>query len=196
MKNCYGYIKKRVVSQDIKIDELAKIARKNQPGILVVDRAVYGKHQNYLTPENRVPDKLLPYPWESCIIAGGGWSWVNDSKFKSPRQVLHLLVDIVSKEGNLLLNIAPSPEGTWHGDAYKLLDDIGRWMAVNDKAIYSTKPIKPYKEGKVCVTKKDSAVYAIYLVAKNKNEPPAKIRLSSIQPKNNAQLTLLGTKKI
>ena len=69
-------------------------------------------------------------------------------------------------------------------------------MAVNDKAIYSTKPIKPYKEGKVCVTKKDSAVYAIYLVAKNKNEPPTKIWLSSIQPKNNAQLTLLGTKKI
>ena len=92
--------------------------------------------------------------------------------------------------------MAPSPEGTWHGDAYKLLDDIGRWMAVNDKAIHSTKPIKPYKEGKVCVTKKDSAVYAIYLVAKNKNEPPAKIWLSSIQPKNNAQLTLLGTKKI
>ena len=70
--NPNGFIKKRVVSQDIKIDELAKIARKNQPGILVVDRAVYGKHQNYLTPENRVPDQILPYPWESCIIAGGG----------------------------------------------------------------------------------------------------------------------------
>ena len=193
--NPNGFIKKRVVSQDIKIDELAKIARKNQPGILVVDRAVYGKHQNYLTPENRVPDQLLPYPWESCIIAGGGWSWVNDPKFKSPREVIHLLVDIVSKGGNLLLNIAPSPEGTWHGDAYKLLNDIGKWMAVNDEAIYSTKPIEPYKEGQVRVTKKDGAVYAIYLGADDENGPPSKIWLSSIQPKNDAKLTLLGTEQ-
>jgi alpha-L-fucosidase len=193
--NPNGFIKKRVVSQDIKIDELAKIARKNQPGILVVDRAVYGKHQNYLTPENRVPDQLLPYPWESCIIAGGGWSWVNDPKFKSPREVIHLLVDIVSKGGNLLLNIAPSPEGTWHGDAYKLLNDIGKWMAVNDEAIYSTKPIEPYKEGQVRVTKKDGAVYAIYLGAEDENGPPSKIWLSSIQPKNDAKLTLLGTEQ-
>ncbi len=35
---------------------------------------MHGKNQNYLTPENRVPEKELPYPWESCIIAGGGWS--------------------------------------------------------------------------------------------------------------------------
>ena len=120
---------------------------------------------------------------------------MNDPKFKSPREVIHLLVDIVSKGGNLLLNIAPSPEGTWHGDAYKLLNDIGKWMAVNDEAIYSTKPIEPYKEGQVRVTKKDGAVYAIYLGAEEENGPPSKILLSNIQPKNDAKLTLLGTEQ-
>ncbi len=65
------------------MDELARKAREKQPGLIVVDRAVEGKNQNYLTPENRVPEVALPFPWESCIIAGGGWSWVPDAKYKS-----------------------------------------------------------------------------------------------------------------
>ena len=65
------------------MDELVEKARKKQPGLIVVDRAEKGKNQNYLTPENRVPEKELPYPWESCIIAGGGWSWVPNAKYKS-----------------------------------------------------------------------------------------------------------------
>ena len=64
----------RIQNQDIRMDELVEKARKAQPGLIVVDRAVSGKNQNYLTPENRVPSEALPYPWESCIIAGGGWS--------------------------------------------------------------------------------------------------------------------------
>ena len=68
-----------------------------------------GKNQNYLTPENRVHEQALPYPWESCIIAGSSWSWVPDAEYLSVRQTVHLLVDIVAKGGYLLLNIAPSP---------------------------------------------------------------------------------------
>src|SRR5512140_643126 len=52
-----GYNFSRIQSQDIRMDELVARARKAQPGIIVVDRAVYGKNQNYLTPENRVPEK-------------------------------------------------------------------------------------------------------------------------------------------
>ena len=69
-----GYLTRRIVNQDIKMDELVKKAREIQPDLIVVDRAVPGINQNYLTPENRVPDKPLPYPWESCIIAGQSWS--------------------------------------------------------------------------------------------------------------------------
>ena len=112
--------------------ELAGKARQKQPGLIVVDRAVAGPFQNYLTPENRVPDELLPYPWESCIIAGGGWSWAPNARYKSPREVIHMLVDIVSKGGNLLLNIAPGPDGAWHDQAYQLLEEVGAWMKINN----------------------------------------------------------------
>ena len=69
-------------SQDIQMDELVKKAREKQPELIVVDRAVTGPYQNYLTPENSVPEKMLPYPWESCITMGGGWSYSFDPKWK------------------------------------------------------------------------------------------------------------------
>ncbi len=191
-----GFVITDMINQDIRMNELVEQVRAAQPGIIVVDRAVHGKNQNYLTPENRVPDKALPYPWESCIIAGGGWSWVPNAKYMSPRKLVHLLVDIVAKGGNLLLNIAPGPDGTWDDGAYALLNEMGDWMEVNSEAIYDTRSVKPYKEGQVCLTrKKDGTVYAVYLAGKDENNPPSKIWLSSLQPSENATVTLLGWNK-
>ena len=187
-----GFLKGTIVNQDIRMDELVDKARKKQPGLIVVDRAVPGKNQNYLTPENRVPDKALGYPWESCIIAGGGWSWVPEANYMSGRQAVHMLVDIVAKGGNLLLNVAPGPQGQWHDGAYILLKEIGAWMKVNSEAIYGTRAIAPYKEGKVCLTQKDESIYAIYLAEENEIGMPSKIWLSSICPDKKATVTLLG----
>ena len=181
-----GFIKSGVVNQDIRMDELVEKARKKQPGLIVVDRAVPGQNQNYLTPENTVPDQAIPYPWESCIIAGGGWSWVPPEKavYKTPRATIHMLADIVSKGGNLLLNIAPGPNGEWHPEAYKLLEHIGQWMEVNAEAIYGTRALTPYKEGNICLTQKaeSNAVYAIYLAGTEETVPPATMSLGSIHP--------------
>ena len=58
-----------------------------------------------------------------------------------------MLVDIVIKGGNLLLNIAPGPLGQWHDDAYKLLEDIGAWMKVNGEAIYGTRALGSLQGG-------------------------------------------------
>jgi alpha-L-fucosidase len=189
-----GFVKARVVNQDIRMGELVAKARAKQPGLIVVDRAVPGPYQNYLTPENRVPDKTLPFPWESCIIAGGGWSWVHNARYNSPTQVIGTLVDIVSKGGNLLLNIAPDPNGLWDPGAYELLEQVGDWIEVNGEAIYATQPIEPYKEGRVCLTrKKDGTFYAIYLAEEGQTRPPAEIALSTLQPSDNATLVMLGT---
>jgi len=191
-----GFIKNRTVNQDIRMDELVKKARAKQPGLIVVDRAVPGKNQNYLTPENRVPETELPFPWESCIIAGGGWSWVPNAKYKTGKEAVHMLVDIVAKGGNLLFNIAPGPDGTWHEGAYELLKEMGDWMDVNSEAIYGTRAIAPYKDGKVCLTKKKNSteVYAIYLPGKDEQKPPQKIWLNTLQPAAGAKVTLLGHK--
>ncbi|MFC2160790.1 alpha-L-fucosidase [Acidobacteriota bacterium] len=184
-------------SQNIRMGDIVKKAREKQPGLIVVDRAVVGPHQNYLTPENRVPETMLPYPWESCIIMGGGWSYSFNPKFKSSRELIHILVDIVSKGGNLLLNIGPSPEGTWYDEAYVRLEELGNWMTVNSEAIYNSRPIAPYKEGNVNLTQqKDGTVYAIYLGSENEPSPPSKITLSSISPASETELSMLGVEGI
>lgn len=187
-----GFLKHRIVSQDIRMDELVIKAREKQPGLIVVDRAVHGKNQNYLTPENRVPEKPLPYPWESCIIAGGGWSYTFDANYMSGREAIHTLVDIVAKGGNLLLNIAPSPEGEWDSDAYNLLEDIGDWMKINSEAIYSTRSIAPYKYDNICITTNvNGTIYLIYLVREGQTSIPSQIKFPLYVSKN-MKATILG----
>ena len=175
------------------MDELVEKARKKQPGLIVVDRAVPGKNQNYLTPENRVPDQALPFPWESCIIAGGSWSWIPNATYMSGREVVHLLVDIVAKGGNLLLNIAPGPEGQWHEGAYEMLQEMGAWMDINSEAIYGTRAIAPYKSGKICFTHKpEGPTYSIYMADESESEMPKEIILSNDLPLNFKKVYLLG----
>lgn len=191
-----GYIKNRIINQDIKMDELVKKARALQPDLIVVDRAVDGKNQNYLTPENRIPEKPLPYPWESCIISGGGWSHTKNAEYLSGREAVHMLVDIVAKGGNLLLNIAPTPEGEWQQGAYRLLQQYGDWMQINSEAIYNSKVLDPYKENNICMTQQaNGSAYFFYLCEDEEYIIPSEIIIASHQPHSSATVTLLGVKK-
>jgi alpha-L-fucosidase len=188
-----GFLKSKIVNQDIRMDELVEKARQKQPGLIVVDRAVPGKNQNYLTPENTVPKEALPYPWESCIISGGSWSWIPDAKYMTGRDAIHLLVDIVAKGGSLLLNIAPGPEGQWDEGAYQLLNEIGNWMKVNSEAIYETRALAPYKTGNICFTHKENgSLYAIYLAGNGEINMPDKIKIADFQPETGADISILG----
>lgn len=190
-----GFIKHRIVNQDIRMDELVAKAREKQPGLIVVDRAVFGKNQNYLTPENRVPEKALPYPWESCIISGGGWAHTPDARYMSGREGIHLLIDIVAKGGNLLLNIAPTPEGTFQPGAYALLKEYAEWMEVNGPAIYNSRAIAPFKENNIAMVKHSKGSMAFfYLAAEGEEEMPAEITVPSHRPAPGAKVTLLGAK--
>jgi len=189
-----GYKNSKIQSQDIRMDELVAKVREKQPGMIVVDRAVYGKNQNYLTPENRVPEHALPYPWESCIVAGESWSWKPDAKYISGKEAVHMLVDIVIKGGNLLLNIGPGPQGQWHDEAYKLLEDMGNWMQVNGEAIYGTRALEPYKEGKVCISKKGDNTIYIYYLAEEGEKMPSQIGMTKFSLPKGAKVSVVGTK--
>jgi alpha-L-fucosidase len=188
-----GYTLTKIPNLDIKMDELVAKVRGVQPDVIVVDRAVPGKNQNYLTPENQVPKSMLPYPWESCIILGGGWSYSLDAEFKSPRELVHLLADIVAKGGNLLLNIGPSPAGTWYDSAYERLAEIGAWLRINGDAIYNSRPVAPYVSGALRMTRgKNGALYAIYLLNDGDKALPAEIDLAGLAVPANARVTILG----
>jgi alpha-L-fucosidase len=185
-------VKRRPFNQDVKMDELVGKIRNRQPEAIVVDRAVHGKNQNYLTPENQVPDKMLPYPWESCIILGGGWSFSYNAKMMPSRKVIHMLTDIVAKGGNLLLNIGPGPDGTWYDEAYDRLRETGKWLSINGDAIYGTRTIAPYFDGKLRFTSgKDGSAYVIYLLDENE-KLPSKIEVRGFIPAKGAKINMLG----
>ena len=158
--------------QDIDMPKIAAMARDNNPDLIIVDRSVHGKYENYQTPEQAIPDTLLPYPWETCMSMGDSWSYSDKDVYKSANKLIHNLVDIVAKGGNYLLNVGPGPDGRLHPTAVQRLHDIGKWMKVNGQAIYSTRPLYPYCDGKVRFTNsKDGHVYAIYLLDEGETLP-------------------------
>jgi len=180
-------------NQDVDMARIAKMGRTHQPGLIVVDRSVAGIYENYRTPEQTVPDKPLSYPWETCMTMASSWSYVPHDRYKPAGLIIHLLVDIVAKGGNYLLNIGPGPDGEWHEEAYERLEEIGKWMTVNGEAIYGTRPVEPYKQDKVCYTSKGNTIYGIYLPEINEVIPQT-ILLKGIQAKTGAKVSLLGVK--
>jgi alpha-L-fucosidase len=121
--------------------------------------------------------------WQTdTSVSYKSWCYIKDDTFKSVTTLVHDLVDIVSKNGNLLLNIGPKPDGTIPAEASERLLGLGEWMRVNGEAIYGTRHWKIFGEGSTTVgghmrehedkpftaddirfTTRDGALYAIAL---------------------------------
>lgn len=181
--------------QEINMPKLAAMARKNQGGLLIVDRTVHGPFENYRTPEQGIPSAMSSDPWESCITLGGAWGYVPNDQFKSAGKVIHLLIEIVAKGGNLLLGVGPTADGVFLPEQVKRLEDIGDWMNSNGEAIYETRALPDFQEGLVYFTKgKDASVYALATFDEN-DKPGKEISWSVNLPSANATVQLLGHDK-
>ena len=150
--------------QDIRMDELAARARKEQPGLIIADRTVGGANENYLTPEGVVPDRMISVPWESCVPLGRDFNYIFDDDYKSPRELVQLLVDVICRGGNLALNVSPQPDGRLPDRAVRSLDGLGDWLRGNGEAVYGTRPCAPYFAERISYTqsKDKSALYVFY----------------------------------
>lgn len=149
--------------QDIRLGEIVEKARRLQPWLIVVDRTVGGPYENYLTPEQTIPPKPMNVPWESCITMGTSFSFSYEDDYKSTRQIIHILIEIISKGGNLALNVGPQPDGRLPRGAISRMKEMGEWLKIYGEAVYGTRMCPPYIQGKFAFTKKNDTVYSFYL---------------------------------
>lgn len=91
-------------------------------------------------------DRIEPYPWQ-IDTSVGDWHYRRNDRYKTAGQIIHTLIDVVSKNGNMLLNVPGKGDGTIDDEVVQTLESIGKWMQVNGEAIYGTRPWLDFGEG-------------------------------------------------
>jgi alpha-L-fucosidase len=140
-----------------KASDLVKMARSLQPHILIDNRLGGSGESNSIleSPEPPVyagdfacPEQIIPpeglvdeagrsVPWEACITLNKNWGYTaSDKDFKSPQQIVRGLVECVSKNGNMLLNVGPNARGEIPAECTQILAEVGRWMDKNGASVY------------------------------------------------------------
>lgn len=130
--------------EDLQMDQLAEIARRHQPELIIVNRAMGGRHENYVTPERKVPndDEIPTQPWESNIPIGNDWGYVPGDIIKSGDELICSLVEIVSKGGNVLFGVGPTPQGELLAAEVQSIRRLGAWLRHYGDGIYNTRAAK------------------------------------------------------
>ena len=132
-------------NEDWDSEGLLRLVRKLQPQIIVDDRMDLSHTSwgwDYKTPEQFMPRAWptvngVKVPWETCQTFSGSWGYYRDEySWKSSHQLISMLVETVSKGGNLLLNVGPTARGVFDDRANERLSAIGNWMRYNSRSIY------------------------------------------------------------
>src|SRR5665648_242974 len=157
-----------------KATELVKMVRKHQPDI-IIDNRLGGNMEiensevyagDFEGPEQIIPSETVlddsgrPIPWESCITLNSSWGYKKDNNYKSATDIIRTLVNCVSKNGNLLLNIGPDAKGNIPVKSIEILHEVGEWMKYNSESIYGCGPSQFSKPEWGWFTQKGNNVYA------------------------------------
>jgi len=164
-----------------KAKELIDMVRKYQPDILldnrlevnqgtVTDGRTISRSGDFETPEQGIPDEGLldkygnPIPWETCMTLNNNWGYYEaDKNWKSPELVIHSLVNCVSKNGNMLLNVGPDARGRIPDESARILKEVGNWMDKNSESIYGCGASALVKPDWGRYTQKGTTLYAHWM---------------------------------
>ncbi len=152
---------------------------------------------DFTTPEYAKYDRITEKKWESCRGLGFSFGYnqvEGPDQVIAPDKLVALLVDIVSKNGNLLLNIGPKPDGSISDIQMNRLQELGKWLQANGEGIFDTRPwaraTAATTEGSdVRFTRKDDAVYVFYLKRPAGNE----LIVPAVYAKEGSQISVLGS---
>jgi len=123
-------------------------AKHGVPSVIDIKDYALDWHAGARDFERGLREDIEPEHWQTdTSISNRSWGYLEHDEFKTPEFIVHQLVDIVSKNGNLLLNIGPRPDGTIPDEVRNTLLEIGAWLKQNGEAIYHTTPWKIYGEG-------------------------------------------------
>ncbi len=131
-------------------------------------------------------EKAKDYAWQTDdrLEDNVTWCMVQNPKYKSAVRIIHQLCDIVSKNGNLLLNVGPYADGSFHPDAKKILFEIGDWLKINGEAIYDTRPYKTAAEGPTAVQDANYTVEMVNAQVNNEEGDAGDINLGAFTAKD------------
>lgn len=161
--------------------QLVSMIRKYQPEIILDNRLSINEGTStkgrmlkpigdFESPEQGIPDAPLfdkfknPIPWETCLTLNNGWGYTEqDHNWKSPELIVQTLVNCVSKNGNLLLNVGPDARGKIPQESVDILTEVGKWMDMNSESIYGCGAANLAKPDWGRYTQKGNIVYAHWM---------------------------------
>ena len=163
------------------VPEMTEKLREIQPDMLGVLRGGRCICEDIITPELVFPDSYIDVPWEVCTVMSKpktecalpkgavphtSFGYTFDIDYMTAKEVIHMLLDVVAKGGNLALNLAPQPDGRLPGRAVEELWVVSDWMKIFSPAIHGTREAAPYRTGKFAYTsskdKKKINVFYLY----------------------------------
>lgn len=164
-------------------EELERFVHSIQPDCLINGRIGYGLGDYRQMGDNEIPAMVYRGAWETPMTLNNTWGYSKtDECWKSPKTVIRMLIDVVSKGGNLLINVGPDARGRIPQGSVDVLDRVGEWLHKNGESIYGTTPCadSPYQLRWGGLTGRGATVYLHLLDAA---ETPERIKICNIETK-------------
>lgn len=142
------------------MDTIASDIRRYQDDLLIVDRTIGGKYENYVTPERKIPEIPPKKAWESNIPIAKNWGFCPNDQYKSFEEILDNVIQVVALGGNIILGVGPKPDGSLPRESVAVLEQLGNWLNQFGFGIYDTRPAEITVPEGWYLTKKNNTIFA------------------------------------